>query len=57
MAREARRQQRFADAYVELLCMVERMGHWAILRPMLETSPPRPVPPMPDAAEQTRCGP
>jgi hypothetical protein len=53
MAREERTQQRLADTYVALLEMAERVGQWAqAVRPMMDTSPAQPVPPLPDLAEQ-----
>jgi hypothetical protein len=53
MAREERRQQRFADAYVEMLMTVERMGHWAqLVCPWYNTGSP--VPPLPELDEQAR---
>jgi hypothetical protein len=46
MAREARDQERFGNAYMQLLVMVERAGQWAqMVNPMRETDPPQPVPP------------
>jgi hypothetical protein len=53
MAREERRQQRFADAYIELLTTVEKMGQWAqLVRPMLDIGIT--VPPLPDLDQQAR---
>ncbi|MET9303559.1 hypothetical protein ABZX66_30030 [Micromonospora aurantiaca] len=55
LAKEQRDQQRRSEAYVELLTMVERVGQWAsMVRPMLDTNPPRPVPPLPELSEQAR---
>jgi hypothetical protein len=53
MAREERTQQRLAETYVALLEMAERVGQWAqAIRPMTDTTPSQPVPPLPDLAEQ-----
>ena len=55
MAREARTQERLANAYVDLLDMAERTGQWAqSVRPMMDTIPPQPVPPLPELSEQAR---
>jgi hypothetical protein len=36
--------------------MVERIGQWAqMVKPMLETNPPQPVPPLPDLDEQAEA--
>lgn len=53
LAREERRQQRFADAYIELLITVEAMGQWAqLVRPMLDVGQ---VPPtLPTFEQQAR---
>jgi hypothetical protein len=56
LAREERRQDRLANAYVELLTMAERVGQWAsMVRPFIDTTPPQPVPPLPDLMEQARA--
>lgn len=53
MVREERTHQRLADTYVALLDMAERVGMWAqAVRPLMDTDPPQPVPPLPDLAEQ-----
>jgi hypothetical protein len=49
LAKEERTQQRLANAYIALLEMAERVGMWAqMVRPMVDTIPPQPVPRMPD---------
>ena len=58
LATEARQQQRLENAYVGLLDVAERVGHWAQLAwPVLDSDPPRPVPPRPWCAHsvRTRC--
>jgi hypothetical protein len=56
MAREARQQERLASAYVRLLGMVERMGQWAqMVKPIMDTNPPRPDRPLPDLDEQAEA--
>ncbi|WP_435070800.1 hypothetical protein, partial [Amycolatopsis thermoflava] len=53
LAREARRQQRFADAYIELLITVEAMGQWAqLVRPMLDVG--MSTPSLPSFEQQAR---
>ncbi|CAN5477083.1 hypothetical protein BH10ACT9_BH10ACT9_60800 [soil metagenome] len=53
LATEAREQQRRENAYVDLLDVAERVGHWAQMSwPLFDTDPPRPVPEMPPLAEQ-----
>ncbi|MDY6998785.1 MAG: hypothetical protein SW019_19485 [Actinomycetota bacterium] len=53
LATEARQQQRLENAYVDLLDVAERVGHWAQLAwPVLDTDPPAPVPEMPSLVEQ-----
>ena len=53
LATEARQQQRLENAYVGLLDVAERVGHWAQLAwPVLDSDPPRPVPELPPLAEQ-----
>lgn len=53
MAREAREQERLASAYVRLLGMAERIGQWAhMVKPMLDTIPPRAVRPLPELDAQ-----
>jgi hypothetical protein len=55
LAKEERTQQRLADAYVALLEMAERVGMWAqMVRPIVDTIPPQPVPQMPDLDVQGR---
>lgn len=45
MAREAREQERLADAYVQLLGMMERIGQWVQqVNPMYQSNPDRPLP-------------
>ncbi|WP_152547093.1 hypothetical protein [Amycolatopsis orientalis] len=54
LAQEALEQERLGDAYVRLLVMVERCGAWAqSVKPMLDTDPPQPVPPLPEIDAQT----
>jgi hypothetical protein len=56
LAEDARLQARLADAYVEVLTIVNRFGHWAdMVRPIVEANPPAPLPPVPDLEEQTRA--
>jgi hypothetical protein len=56
MAREARDQERLANAYVRLLGMVERIGQWTqMVKPMLDTNPPQPVRALPDLDEQAEA--
>ncbi len=53
LATEARQQQRLENAYVDLLDVAERVGHWAQLAwPVRDTEPPQPVPEMPSLVEQ-----
>lgn len=53
--REARKQQRLAEAYVELLTFANKVGYWAALvQPALQTNPPQELPPLPLPAEQAR---
>ncbi|CAN5541506.1 hypothetical protein BH11ACT6_BH11ACT6_07440 [soil metagenome] len=53
LAQEAREQQRRENAYVDLLDVAERVGHWAQMSwPLFDTDPPRPVPEMPLLVEQ-----
>lgn len=53
LALDARRQDRLENAYVGLLEMVERVGHWAqIAYPLLDSNPPAPVPELPSLEEQ-----
>jgi len=55
MVREERHQQRLADAYVALLEVAEKIGNWAALvRPALDSMPPRDPPPLPDVDIQIR---
>jgi hypothetical protein len=54
MAAEERRQQRIADAYVELLTSVERMGHWCQLTKPTFASGNQPVVELPQFDEQAR---
>lgn len=55
LAKEQRDQQRRSEAYIELLVMAERVGQWvSMVRPMLDTDPPRPTPPLPELLEQAR---
>ena len=54
-AREARLQQRLENAYIELLDMAERVGHWAqSAYPFFDTNPPQPVPSLPSLEQQAR---
>lgn len=55
MARETRIQQRRGDTYVEALRVMHMVGEWAQrLRPVIETDPPPPMPPLPSPEEQMR---
>ncbi len=56
MARDERRQQRYAEAYIELLQLIERMGHWSqLVRPALDNDPPRELPAeLPPLTEQAK---
>ena len=52
-AKEAREQQRLENAYVDLLDMAERAGHWAqMVLPVVDTNPPQPDPDLPSVNEQ-----
>src|SRR3954447_8204415 len=56
LAEEARAQARLGDAYVDLLSIVTRTGHYAdLVRPIFETNPSAPIPPLPPVEEQTRA--
>jgi hypothetical protein len=56
MAHEAREQERLSNAYVGLLGMVERIGQWAqTVKPMHDSNPPQPLPPLPEIGEQTEA--
>jgi hypothetical protein len=56
LAREARTQERLADAYVEVLTIAARVGAWAqSVRPILDTNPPAVPPPLPSVEEQMRA--
>jgi hypothetical protein len=58
MAVDARKHKRLEEAYVELLQMAERAGHWADrLYPVMETDPPQPLPELPSPDEQVRVRP
>lgn len=49
LATTDRQQARLAETYVGLLGYAARVGHWAQrVRPLLDTVPPQPAPPMPD---------
>jgi hypothetical protein len=53
LARDALDQERLADAYVRLLVMAERTGAWAqSVKPLMDTDPPQPVPPLPEIDAQ-----
>lgn len=53
LAYDTRKQQRLESAYVALLDMTERGGHWAhSAYPIVDTNPPREVPPLPSLDEQ-----
>lgn len=53
LATEARQQQRLENAYIGLLDVAERVGHWAQLAwPVFDTDPPQPAPELPSLAEQ-----
>ena len=55
-AKDQRRQQRLADAYVDLLTFASTMGAWAnFVRPILDTDPPKELPVgIPPVDEQIR---
>lgn len=56
LAADARRQQRLSEAYVELLEVVEGVGYWSMsLYPMIDTDPPRELPPLPPLERQVRA--
>jgi hypothetical protein len=56
IAKETRDQQRLENAYIELLDVAERVGHWAQMAfPIMDTNPPKPVPELPDLAQQARA--
>lgn len=56
LAEDARRQARLADAYVELLAIVNRIAAYAdLIRPVIDTTPPRTPPPLPTLDEQARA--
>lgn len=49
MADTERKQARLAEAYVALLDHVAKVSYWAQkLRPVVDTNPPQPLPPVPD---------
>lgn len=53
LAQDARTQERIGDAYLRLLVMVEQTGAWAqVVKPIMDTLPPQPVPELPDIADQ-----
>jgi hypothetical protein len=55
LAREQRQQQRFADAHLELLTMVEMGGQWVtMVRPIIDTDPPQPLRRPPSLDQQAR---
>jgi hypothetical protein len=55
-SREARRQERLATAYVEVLDIAEQVGQWAqSLSPVMDTIPPQPLPPLPPLPSQSRA--
>lgn len=55
-SREARRQERLASAYVEVLDIAQQIGQWAqSLSPIMDTVPPQPLPPLPPIASQSRA--
>ena len=57
LAKEAREQQRLENAYVDLLDMAQRVGHWAQRAyPIMDTNPPQSVPPLPSLVEQAHTG-
>jgi hypothetical protein len=56
LAADARRQQRLSEAYVELLEVVGGVGYWSSsLYPMIDTDPPRELPPLPPLEKQLRA--
>jgi hypothetical protein len=53
LARTERRQQRLADAYIDLLKMADKIGHWASkVTPIYDTVPSQEPPPLPEVDEQ-----
>lgn len=53
LASDARIQERLGEAYLQLLVMVEQSGAWAqAVKPIVDTDPPRPVPPLPEIDTQ-----
>lgn len=55
LASEARRQGRLADAYLELLEFVHAVGQWSeLVRPFMDSDPPRQPPPLPSLERQAR---
>jgi hypothetical protein len=56
LAEDARVQARLGDAYVDLLSIVNRTGHYAdLVRPVFEANPSAPAPPRPPVEERTRA--
>lgn len=56
LAKEAREQERLANAYGDLLDMRERTGHWAqISYPLWDANPPQRVPDLPSLEEQAHA--
>lgn len=52
-AATARTQQRKAEAYVQVLEVVEQIGNWSQnLKPALDTDPPRELPPLAEYSHQ-----
>jgi hypothetical protein len=52
-AATARTQQRKAEAYVQILEVVEQIGNWAQnIRRVMDTIPPREIPPVPEYQDQ-----
>jgi hypothetical protein len=47
---------RRANAYIEVLTIAEHVGNWAQrVRPLVDTTPPRDPPPLPDLNQQVRA--
>ena len=56
MARDARQQERLAEAYVRVLVLAEHVGHWAqMVEPVWDFDPPQPVRSLPELVEQAEA--
>jgi hypothetical protein len=55
MAVEERTHKRLEAAYIEMLQMIGRAGHWAIrVYPLMDYDPPQPMPDLPSPDDQAR---